>query len=526
MSGIRKRGPDLALLAVAVFGIVNAVLYCHLLPLWEGFDEPFHYGYVQTLAVTKQWPALGQTRISQEIWRSLGLAPASHVVRRNLPFVTTFAEFAALPGPERRERREELNRLPADLREVTAGGPLNYEAQQSPLAYIPLALADHLWRGEPLISRVVKIRLTGALAAVGLQLWLTLVLARQLGLAPALRAPALFLLFSCQMFYATTAHVANDWLAVPLTTLVVTAALRFYRAPDWRSGALLGLAVAAGLLTKAYFLAWALFAAGLVAWLLLRKRASWSAALATAGLAALAAPWYLRNLLLYDSLSGMLQSAAGLGPPQVIRAALELPWPQALLAAARGAIWTGNSSFNSFSSNTVDAALLLLAAAGFLWLRNSRKPEWLVAAGGLTFLGALLYVNALFYAYTKGGIYTATPWYPQTLAAPLVCLLCLGLSRAGRAGRWIGCALLALSAYLIAATYVAKLIPMYGGYGERRLTALRLVEWYATDWKAVLAGTAPGDTSLILKLTTVVVILSGGLCLILCRRFFPPKGRA
>jgi len=32
------------------YALINAALYSILLPLWEGFDEPFHFGYVQYLA--------------------------------------------------------------------------------------------------------------------------------------------------------------------------------------------------------------------------------------------------------------------------------------------------------------------------------------------------------------------------------------------------------------------------------------------------------------------------------------------
>ena len=63
--------------AVALFGILNATLYCLLLPLWEGFDEPFHYGYVQTLSAKGELPVLGKTRLSREVLQSLHLAPAS-----------------------------------------------------------------------------------------------------------------------------------------------------------------------------------------------------------------------------------------------------------------------------------------------------------------------------------------------------------------------------------------------------------------------------------------------------------------
>lgn len=45
----------LKLLLVA-YALANAVLYSAMLPLWEGFDEPFHFGYVQRLANGQGFP--------------------------------------------------------------------------------------------------------------------------------------------------------------------------------------------------------------------------------------------------------------------------------------------------------------------------------------------------------------------------------------------------------------------------------------------------------------------------------------
>jgi hypothetical protein len=64
---MRARGLDSGLLGLAGFGVLNAVLYSMLLPLWDGFDEPFHYGYVETLAVRRTIPRLGSTPLSEEI---------------------------------------------------------------------------------------------------------------------------------------------------------------------------------------------------------------------------------------------------------------------------------------------------------------------------------------------------------------------------------------------------------------------------------------------------------------------------
>src|SRR6185503_15056123 len=156
------RGPRIALLA---YGALNAVLYCNLLPLWDGFDEPFHYAFVQHLSRTGQLPVTGQSVISGEVQRSLELAPGSHLVQRNLPFITTFADYLGLPAEERTRRRGELAALRSSGPSHPTGGP-NYEAQQAPLAYALLAPFDRLWRDTPLLSRVLRLRLLCALGAV------------------------------------------------------------------------------------------------------------------------------------------------------------------------------------------------------------------------------------------------------------------------------------------------------------------------------------------------------------------------
>ena len=60
---------------VLLFALVSANLYSCLLPLWEGFDEPFHYGYIQSLSVDHRVPVLNRTRISLELRQSLILTP-------------------------------------------------------------------------------------------------------------------------------------------------------------------------------------------------------------------------------------------------------------------------------------------------------------------------------------------------------------------------------------------------------------------------------------------------------------------
>ena len=88
--------------AAVLCGLLHVVVYACLLPLWDGWDEPFHYGYVEALSVRGRLPVMGGTPLSREVDESLHLAPASHVVRQNVPYVITFSEYFALPQAERR----------------------------------------------------------------------------------------------------------------------------------------------------------------------------------------------------------------------------------------------------------------------------------------------------------------------------------------------------------------------------------------------------------------------------------------
>ena len=99
-----------------LYGLLNAALYSSLLPLWEGFDEEFHYGYVQYLGAHHQFPVLGPTGLSLEINRSIGLLPMSYVMIRNLHLqdVRTFDQYFKLDSATRHSLRDEARAIPTD----------------------------------------------------------------------------------------------------------------------------------------------------------------------------------------------------------------------------------------------------------------------------------------------------------------------------------------------------------------------------------------------------------------------------
>jgi hypothetical protein len=267
------------------------------------------------------------------------------------------------------------------------------------------------------------------------------------------------------MLHASAAHVANDWLAVPLSTWTLVALLDYWREPAPARAARLGAAAVA---SKAW-----------------RK-------------------WYARNAMPYGNLGGMQQTAAGgVGAGEVLQASLSLPWHTALPSLGCGGLWTGNSSFTSFSAVTLNVVLALLVAGLVLWARKvwtSRRR------------------TTVFFAHTGGSRVSATPWYTQAVWAPLVCLVSLGLARSGLWGVWAGASLSVLTAYLQPATYLVRLIPMYSGCAGR-MTVSGIWSCYADDpagRQRVLAETSLGPSTLVLALAVTAAAVASAA--VLCRR--------
>ncbi len=498
-----------------IYGALNAILYAGLLPLWEGFDEPFHYAYVQQLWRQRSLPRLGRSILTAEIQDSLPVAPGSYLVHRNIPIVISFQDYFARSEEYRHELRRRLETLDPHSAAQPAGGP-NYEAQQPPLAYAILAPFDAALSGIPLVWRILELRLVAVLLATIVTGLVTWRLAKQLGLSEGWARSALFLVFSSQMFYATAAHVANDWLALALFALLLSAAISLWENPGLRNASWLFGTLSAGLLTKVYFLAMAPAALIVAAYLWRTRKLTARSALLASLPMAVAAPWYVRNVVLYHDLTGMMHSAGGIPFRELFRTTFQIPWPRILANSASTGLWTGNNSDTAFSAKTIHFMVLLLLASGVMYLVAALKNSWpererLLMALLATFAAGLLYSVVLMYWSAKGAQISIPPWYTQLLLAPGMCLVMLGLSRGGRTGKIVHAMMLCCWSYVISATYVAKLIPLYAGYPGERARLLELVRWYAHSSDRIsrtLGDTALLPPSLIWLLTGMVIAIA------------------
>lgn len=466
---------------VLAFALINAALYSCLLPLWEGFDEPFHYGYVESISVWHKFPVFNQTPVSAEIQKSLTLVPLSWLLSKAIPGSISFQQWARLSRAEKLRREQELAELPPAT-EARTSSLRNYEAQQAPLAYLILAPLDALSSRLPLREEILLLRLFASLAAT-LLLYISLTaLLAQFRVADAFRIAVLACVFESEMLWASVAHVGNDWLAISLTLSFL--ALLAVVAANSRAANLVALAVvfSAGLLTKAYFLVFAPIFVAIVVYKRVRATVTWKITALALALPVLAAgPWYTRNLFLYRSLSGTQQSVAGIGLAQVLAALPHIPWLAGTISFVRWSLWTGNWSFVAFSRTTLDVEALLLCAAFVMYLifyRRITKPElWILAACGCFVLG-LIYQTGATWIHTKGLSTHPEPWYAQGIIPCLWTLCFLGLSASGLTGRIVGILLCLISAWIAEMTYVAKLLPLYAGEAFTRSSLHSVWSWW------------------------------------------------
>jgi len=490
--------------------------------MFEGFDETFHYGFVQSLSTHRALPVLGRDTVSEEMWQALQLQPVSHYIQASTGAPVNFGEYFRLTNEQRVEMRRRLESLPAGEKYQAHSGLLNYEVNQPPITYVLAAIPDGLMSGFPITWRVLAVRLLLSVTSVVL-IYIGM---KMLGSAVFARwwLAATFCVFCSQMLYASICHVCNDSLAVPAMIFFIWSTVRALQQPSRKTFAILAVMLSLALLTKVYFIFEVPLAMAIVAWHLWRRKATFAnAGLFVAILAVTTGPWFYRNATLYHNLTGTSDKAAGFGPRQLLETFARLPWLDSITYMATSSIWTGNNSFTTFSSRSLFAVLLLLAASAVFYVlhrKEWRAPEMAMLASILLFCGGLLYITLAFFYSTKGAVNAAMPWYMQVLLPPVMLLAFLSMSRSGTIGRVLAIGTLLAWTYLIAATYAIKLLPLYGGFTGTRAHVSDLWSWYrdkGAERSSILGTMCLTPAWWIYALTAAVLMLAFTVCAILIR---------
>jgi hypothetical protein len=463
--------------------VARGVFYSVLFPLWEGYDEYAHFGFIQHLVTHGTLP-FTSTPLSKEIEVSLRLAPIPWTTRNIIPGGTTHDAYWKLPESVRAQREEALRKLtPGSAGESADPGIANWEAQQPPLYYWLLSLPLRLTSSWPLGSRILLLRIL-SLTIASIAVPATWYIAAQIFRNPghALGVTAIF----CAMpeLMINLSRIGNESIPVVLFCLLLAGFFRFAEHPDWKSAGFTGVVIGLGLLSKAYFLvALPVLGCLLLGCILSRPAArrdclKWGA-VALAIALCLSGWWYWRNHVLTGSWSGIMTDVAlrKMSVADLVRAVPGVDWRSAFVSVLISHIWMGNWSFLQVRSWIYHAFLCVvpLSAGGLGWIAYSsvcgrrRQIPFLASAGNLAITGALyavFWLALLYHALTTAlamGIASSQGWYLYGLGAAEAILVVAGIMTVIPRSSWVIPAAVAAFALLDLYTVHFLLIPYYTG---------------------------------------------------------------
>jgi len=463
--------------------------------MWEGFDEPFHYAYLQYMAEHRTLPPLSAPSVSQEVLESLQLFPTTYHLSHLAPM--RFKDFWALSAADELRLRRSLDVLePASKYQLT--DLVNYQTQHPPLYYVLCVPVYMISRHLPLVDRVFLLRAFSLLLAA-LSLPLGYALARRIfNDSWATLVPVFMALFP--NYYVFVGRITNDAAAVVLFPLLIIATGSLHEKPITpRRLLFIGFLLGLGLLTKAYFVT--AVPVLLITIMLKRFQGEMSSRMCALALSLVLMPvtllagwWYLYNYMEFGTLFGLAQTRMISSLPLIasLKGLLHLRLGEFLKLLFQLHLWAGNWSFRTVSKTfyhlfevvyalcAVGLIRLLLRNRSMLDLEADQNREsgrsFITSIGFLiSFLAGMFYhrwaatVAGLFIDRQWFGAIGSEGWYLNVLLPVEAILLFLGVQGlvAIRGARVASVTLLALFFALDQVALWNREIPYYAGLSIR-----------------------------------------------------------
>jgi 4-amino-4-deoxy-L-arabinose transferase-like glycosyltransferase len=480
--------PTTFLILVWCVFIARGVFYSAVLPVWEGYDEPFHFAFVQYLVTNRHLPVPADL-VSREIQSSLHLLPLPWTLQKHgyPPPILTHDAFWRLDAQERQRLQQEFRRIPREWAWESSTEPIrNYEAQQPPLYYVLFFPALRGMERLGLASRVLLLRVLSVMVS-SFVIPLGYLVGRKVLRNETTALGIVALATMMPELMVNISRVGNESLAIVVYTLVVYVSLKVVDGPKrFCYLPLVGLLIGLGLLTKAYFLTalptlFVILTICLWRYPSYWKALAWQSAVAACIILAVAGSWYWRAHQVLGSWSGLYSDAALHGTPrlELLRQIWHVNWLSAVISVALSHIWYGAWSFLRVSNAVYLAfgAVMVLVAVGTAILivkfwRATTDKEWeapsrdhfIIVTCFYAFfcLGLAYQVLTL---YISEGVSASTGWYIYCLVIPELILVCSGLRAVlpSRLHPWILPLLITAFALLDLYGMHFLLIPYYSG---------------------------------------------------------------
>jgi hypothetical protein len=510
------------ILLVWALCISQGLVFIVCTPLWEGWDEAFHYSYVQLLAEKRELPVFHRAIVSKEIVSSFENAPLSYAANLNVGSkFTTFEEYWKLPSPERHRREQQLRAIPNAERTALPDPPYqfhSYEAHHGPLYYLVAAPIYYLFSSSDLLTRAFILRLFSLLLG-SITIPLAFLTTRHVSSERRHLRRIPLLLVLLPLFYPVVGRISNDSLAVPLFSALILMVLRYFdRGCEIRNAVWIGVILGLGLLTKAYFLTAvpALITIFVGFCFAGRPRKRLLAHLCLIGVLSclVAGWWYARNYSLYGNVSGMqeLTLTSNLTFMDRIEAATRVEWSSSIQSMLKQHIWIGNTTFLGLSRSTYQVGYFLIflsiLGAGMSLIRRQSSKLSILTVFYSFFMIGLLYHMLVNYILIGGPDGTGG-WYLYAVIIAESVLVVHGLETlAGQ--RWAATSNAVLVLYVLVVNLLSlfcKALPYYGGFFIPRFHLSHLVELYSpSGFKVMLENLAVNKPSFVTPLFIGMVI--------------------
>jgi len=234
--------------------VIQGVIYSGMYPLWDGWDEPWHFAYVQHIVEKKELPTEGD-KVSNEVVFTLDKLPLA-----NLDF------FPIEPGgkihhdfwndfdaQEVLENKNKLSEIPYSERINPSNWNLA-ETKQPPLAYLTQAPVYLLFYDQDILERSFTLRIFSVLVTV-----LAIVFAyKTISLIfndHFIRIGSLMYIVFTPMFTTNISRVNNEFLTILLFSIFLYLLVLYLKGKtNTLHVVLIGLVLGFGLLTKHTFL--------------------------------------------------------------------------------------------------------------------------------------------------------------------------------------------------------------------------------------------------------------------------------
>jgi len=251
----------LPILLIILF-VVQGIIYSGMYPLWDPWDEPAHFAYIQHIVEAKTLPIF-EDYLSNEIVFTFDKTPMVVIwlkdkdccnVTADVKYYYSSEYWNTFNLEEAKKNRDLITSQTLESRTTSEPFIANYEAGQPPLGYLAQVPVYLLFYDQDILTRVFALRIFSILitAAAAVVAYKTISLLFD---DRFIRLGSLMFIVFNPMFLSTSSRVSNEAITILLFSIFLFLMVLYLKGKtNTLHVVLIGVVLGLGLLTKATFM--------------------------------------------------------------------------------------------------------------------------------------------------------------------------------------------------------------------------------------------------------------------------------